>query len=146
TNTFNLNQAASGGKLPALANVPSHLMQHATTEKQKADNEFLTAAQAGDDMKTFIQEARSGNKIAYAYSPTEGVLTLNTGRGVKRVNMAEIESYSGAGSAVDKIKAFFGKAESGASIPPDVLKDMESLHAAVTGNARKAYERKIKSI
>ncbi len=83
--------------------------------------------------------------LAYAYSPTEGVLSFNTARGVKRVNMAEIESYGGAGSALDRLKGFLGKQTSGASIPANVLNDMQSLHGAITQNARRTYENDLKN-
>lgn len=128
-----------------LANVPPHLVQAATADYQKATNDYLTARQAADDMQTFIGLERQGNKVAYSYSPVEGVLTLNTGRGVKRVNMSEISSYEGAGSLADHIQAWLGKHVSGASIPPDILNDMDQLHQAVADNAQTAYERKVQS-
>lgn len=96
-------------------------------------------------MKTFIDLAKAGNKVAYAYSPTEGVLTLNTARGVKRVNMAEIESYGGAGSAADRVRAFLGKNLSGASIPDNILNDMGTLHQSIAANAGQTYRNKLKN-
>lgn len=113
----------------------------------KAGQDYLKAKQAGQDVQTFVDEARnSGNKLAYAYLPTEGVLTLNTSRGVTRVNMAEISQYAGAGSAADKVRAFFGKATSGQSIPPDVLNDIESLHKRITANAGGNYKNALKVV
>jgi len=130
----------------ALANVPPHLVAPATADATKVAQEYADATSAADDMRTFIAEARAGNKIAYAYSPTEGVLTLNTARGVKRVNMPEIHSYAGAGSAWDRVTGFLGKQASGASIPADVLNDMEALHRAIASNAQTKYGNKLKSI
>jgi hypothetical protein len=138
--------ALNKGSSAALADVPAHLAAPATADFQKAGQEYAGAKQAAEDMKTFISLARSGNKLAYAYSPTEGVLTLNTGRGVKRVNMAEIHSYGGAGSTWDRIQGWFGKHISGASIPADILDDMETLHGAIAGNAKNAYGDKVKVI
>jgi hypothetical protein len=144
--TFNLQTAAAKGGQGALQNVPPHLVPKAVEESSKAGQNYVTAAQAADDMKTFINEARKGNKIAYAYSPVEGVLTLNSGRGIKRVNMPEISSYGGAGSAWDRIQGFFGKQATGASIPPDILNDMEKMHQAVASNAKTAYQRNLQVI
>jgi hypothetical protein len=126
-----------------LATVPPHMAQAAANHYSKVTDAHEDAVQAADDLQTFTNLARSGNKVAYAYSPVEGVLSLNTGRGVKRVNMPEIESYGGAGSALDRIKGFLGKQVSGASIPPDVLDDMDTLHQAVRQNADKAYASKV---
>lgn len=130
----------------ALAKVPPHLVAPATADATKVAQEFADATSAADDMKTFVDLARGGNKVAYAYSPTEGVLTLNTARGVKRVNMAEIQSYGGAGSAFDRVSAFLGKQATGASIPDNVLKDMEALHGAIADNAQTKYANKLKGI
>jgi hypothetical protein len=128
---------------PELANVPPRLVGAATTDATKAGQEFAEAQSAAADMKTFVDMAKAGNKIAYAYSPTEGVLTLNTGRGVRRVNMAEISSYCGAGSLADRVTGFFGKQLSGSSIPDDVLNDMAALHGAIADNAGKLYGNKL---
>src|SRR6266496_590822 len=138
-----LQQQGQGG---ALANVAPHLVAPATADATKVGSEYADAASAATDMQSFVNSARAGNKIAYAYSPVEGVLTLNTGRGVKRVNMSEIESYGGAGSAWDRVTAFFGKQASGASLPADVLNDMESLHVAIAKNAETHYGNKLKVI
>jgi hypothetical protein len=128
-----------------MANVPPHLVQAAATDYKKATDAHDEAVQAADDLQTFTNLARQGNKVAYAYAPVEGVLTLNTGRGVKRVNMPEIESYGGAGSAMDRLKGWLGKQTSGASIPADVLNDMDTLHQAIRGNADNVYANKVDS-
>ena len=136
-------QASQYSSNSALAKVPPHLVAPATADATKVAQEYADATSAADDMKTFIDLARGGNKIAYAYSPTEGVLTLNTARGVKRVNMPEIASYGGAGSAFDNVMGFLGKKASGASIPADVLNDMETLHGAIASNAQTKYQNKL---
>ncbi len=137
---------AYGQNLAAVAGVPPHLVSKALDDYQKAGQEYAESQNAAQDMRTFIDMARSGNKVAYAYSPVEGVLQFNTARGIKRVNMAEIESYGGAGSGLDRVRAFLGKQSSGASIPAGVLNDMESLHGAIGDNAQKLYQNKLKVI
>jgi hypothetical protein len=139
-------QAGVAGSNSALRGVPPHLVAAATGDATKVGQEYADATAAARDMQTFVSEAKAGNKIAYAYSPVEGVLTLNTARGVKRVNMSEIESYGGAGSGLDRVKAFLGKKASGASIPDDVLNDMASLHQAIAANAKQTYGNKLKVI
>jgi hypothetical protein len=139
-------QTYGEGANQALVGVEPKLRTAATSAAQKAANDYQDAQRAADDIKTFVDAARSGNKIAYSYLPTEGVLTLNTGRGIKRVNMAEIQSYGGAGSALDRLQGFLGKQVSGASIPPDLLNDIENIHAAVQQNAVKGYNAKLEGI
>jgi hypothetical protein len=136
-------QAAFANVPAGLKGVAPHLVAPAAAAAEKAGNEYSEAVAAANDMQTFIDQAKKGNKVAYSYAPTEGVLSFNTGRGVKRVNMAEIESYGGAGSALDHVKAFLGKQTSGASIPDNVLNDMGTLHAAIAGNAKRTYANKL---
>jgi hypothetical protein len=139
-------QAGVAGAPGALRGVAPHLVAAAAADANKVGQEFADATAAARDMMTFVDMAKSGNKIAYAYSPTEGVLTLNTARGVKRVNMAEIGSYSGAGSAADRVMGFLGKQATGASIPDSVLNDMASLHQGIASNAQKTYASKLQVI
>ena len=139
-------QAAVANVPAGLKGVAPHLVAPAAADATKYGQEYADAVAAANDMKTFVDMAKGGNKVAYAYSPTEGVLTLNTARGVKRVNMAEISSYGGAGSALDRIKGFLGKQSSGASIPDSVLNDMQSLHQAIAGNAQTTYSNKLKNV
>jgi hypothetical protein len=139
-------QAGVAGAPGALRGVAPHLVAAAAADANKVGQDFADATAAARDMQTFVDMAKGGNKIAYAYSPTEGVLTLNTARGVKRVNMAEIGSYSGAGSAADRVMAFLGKQGSGASIPDNVLNDMASLHQGIASNAQKTYASKLQVI
>jgi hypothetical protein len=138
-------QAAFANVPAGLKGVAPHLVAPAAAAAEKAGNEYGDAVAAANDMKTFVDLAKAGNKVAYAYSPTEGVLTLNTARGVKRVNMAEISSYGGAGAAADRVMGFLGKQASGASIPNNVLNDMESLHQSIAGNAKRTYANKLKN-
>lgn len=133
--------AQSRGGNAALANVPPHLIGPAVADSTKAGNAYVEARQAADDMQTFITDVRAGNKQASAYITTEGVLVLNTSRGVKRINQVEIASYGGAGSWWDRLQGFFGKATSGVQVPPAVLGDIEALHKSIAQNATTAYQR-----
>lgn len=130
----------------SLLNVDPRMVPAASADAVKVGQAFADSTQAAADMHTFTKDARAGNTIAYAYSPTEGVLTLNSGRGIKRVNMNEIQAYGGAGSAWERIKGFLGKQATGASIPEDVLKDIDTLHDDVLTNAARAYGNKLKVI
>lgn len=119
--------------------VAPHLVGPATAAAQKAGVEYVAAQNAADEMQSFIDLARSGNKVAYAYAPTTGVLTINAGNQVKRVNMAEIQQYGGAGSFLDRVQGWAGKQVSGQSIPADVLNDMEQLHQQLAINSHDTY-------
>lgn len=140
------NQTYGAGANPALQGVEPKLRTAAASQAQKAATEYATATNAADEMKTIIDLARGGNKIAYAYAPTTGVLTINSGNGVKRVNMAEISQYGGAGSLLDRVQGYLGKQATGASIPKDILDDMEKLHDSLGGNAAKNYNDKLSAV
>lgn len=133
--------AIASGSGAALANVPPHLVPAATAAAQKAGEAYSQAEQAADDMKSMIDMANKGNKVAYAYSPVTGVLQINVAGQTKRMNMNEIEQYAGAGSALDKITGFLGKQASGTSIPPDVLKDMSTVSESYRQNAATKFQR-----
>lgn len=139
-------QTYGEGANPALVGVDPKLRTQAASAAQKAANEHITAAAAADEMQGLIGLMRSGNKVAYAYAPTTGVLTINSANGVKRVNMAEIKQYEGAGSLVDHITGYLGKQISGASIPANVVDDMEKLHSHMDSVATKAYNSKVEAI
>lgn len=127
----------------ALQTVAPNLVAPAAAQYEKATTEFAGANAAAQEMKDIIDLARGGNKIAYAYSPTTGVLTINSANGVKRVNMAEIQSYSGAGSLVDRIQGWLGKQVNGQSLPKDILDDMDALHSRLTDTANTKYNSEV---
>src|SRR5438876_183789 len=84
TRNFQTDQKVAAASA-AVANVPAglkgvapHLVAPAAADATKYGQEYADAVAAANDMKTFVDLAKGGNKIAYAYSPTEGVLTLNT--------------------------------------------------------------------
>jgi hypothetical protein len=137
----NIEAQMARGSQAALANVPPHLIGPATTAASKAGQDYAQAQQAADDMGSMIGLARQGNKVAYSYSPVQGVLQINTAAGTKRINLNEIEAYGGAGSALDRIKAYLGKQVSGASIPDNILNDMGSVSQSYVSNARTKYQR-----
>jgi len=137
---------AEAGNDPRLANVPPNLHKDVLDKVQKVQDDYTTAQQAADDMQSFIDAMRSGNKQASAYIDTEGVLTLNTGRGVKRVNQAEIASYEGAGSIYDRVVGALKKGTTGVGKSDSVINDIEQLHQTIINNATGARDRKLKSI
>jgi hypothetical protein len=120
--------------------------QQARSAALKASDEYTKSVAAARDLDTFISLARAGNKEAHAYLSPEGVLTLNTGRGVTRVNRQEIEAYGEAGSLLDRLSGKLGKWTTGQSIPKDILNDIESLHKAIADNASKNYDAKLNNV
>lgn len=140
------DQTYGPGANQALIGVPPNLRTAATAAAQKAADEYNKAGAAQRDMQTFLDAAKAGNKEAYAYLSPEGVLTLNTGRGVTRVNRQEIDAYAGAGSLFDQIAGKAGKLIAGKSVPDDVLKDIENLHQKISGNSTATYNQKLASI
>lgn len=134
------------GMLPQeLQAVAPQLVPAAAGQYIKASTDYNTALNAQQEMDEFIKLAKSGNKVAYAYSPTTGVLTINSANGVKRVNMAEIGSYSGAGSAFDRLSGWFGKQVSGQSIPDDILNDMQQVHDHLGETAQQKYSNQVQA-
>lgn len=140
------NQTYGAGANQALVGVEPKLRVQATAAAQKAADEHGKAAAAQADLQTFIDDAKNGNKTAHAFLNAEGVLTLNTARGTVRVNRQEMEAYAGAGSLWDQAVGKVGKLTSGQSIPPEVLKSIEELHAHIAGNADDTYNAKLSSI
>lgn len=140
TQTAAAQQALQQG---AVKNVAPHLITPATEAYAKDSKAYVDAAQAADDMKTFVNDAKTGNKVAYSFIPAEGALYLTTSRGVKRINLNEMNAYGGGGSAWDRVVAFIGKQASGASIPADILADMDAVNKGVGTNAKTAYQRKV---
>jgi hypothetical protein len=138
-----LNAEVGGQANQALANVPLNQRNAALADALKVGNEAAGAAHAADEMQDFIDLARSGNKVAYAYAPTTGVLTINSANGSKRVNLNEIRAYEGAGSFIDSIVGGIGKKLTGAGISDSVLTDMEQTHKVLAGAAQDMYQRKL---
>ena len=60
--------------------------------------------------------------------------------------MAEIKSYGGAGSAFDQVEKWFGKQATGASIPKDILDNMEQVNKSISDNAGSTYNTKLGGI
>jgi hypothetical protein len=137
----NIEAQMARGSQAALANVPPHLIGPATQAASKAGQDYAQAQQAADDMNSMITLARQGNKVAYSYAPVTGVLQINVAGETKRINVNEIEAYGGAGSALDRVKAFIGKQASGASIPDNILNDMGSVSQSYVNNAGTKYQR-----
>ena len=142
---IDMRPSVTGGQA-ALANVPPHLVSFATTQATKAGEDYNKALSANQDMQSMINMARGGNVLSYAYAPVEGVLTLNTARGVTRVNIPEISGYGGAGSTWDRVMGWLGQHATGASIPGNVLNDMSAVHDQMATNARTKYQNALKIV
>jgi hypothetical protein len=112
----------------------------------KSGEDLNTANESADQLQAMVDAARGGNKIAYSYAPTTGVMTMNTAQGIKRVNMGQVTSLSGAGSAGDRILGWLGKQTSGESIDPSVLNDLAAMPGIVRQNAAVKHNANIDSI
>lgn len=134
------------GANPALVGVEPKLRTQATTAAQKATDSYQTAIKAADDIQSFIDLARGGNKAAGSNLPLVGVEAINALQGIKRINRTEVDQYQGAGSLLDKIQGRIGSLVAGQPIPADVLKDIESLHSTLRESATKAYKNRIDGI
>lgn len=137
-------RALNAGSGAGLANVPPHLVPHVLAEASKADTEYAGAINAANEMQSMIDLMRGGNKIAYAYSPVTGVLTINSANGTKRINMPEIKTYGGAGSAADNVEGWLKGKLTGESIPPQIVNAMEQMHGTLADVAQTNYTNKLK--
>ena len=140
------NQTYGEGANPALVGVEPAQRKGAMTAAQKAADDYTKAMEAASEMKAITDLARSGNKIAYAYAPTTGVLTINSANGSRRVNVQELKAYGGAGSVGDKIEGWLGGKLSGASIPANILDSMDQFHQSIADNQAKSYNTKLDGI
>jgi hypothetical protein len=127
----------------ATANVPPELIPKYTGEIEKIANSYADAVDSDNEMANLIDLVRKGNKAAYAYEPVAGVMTINAGKGNRRINLHEIMAYSGAGSAADKVRGFLGKQLSGKSIPSDIVDAMAEMHSTLGKNAHVTASNKI---
>lgn len=139
-------QRLEAGNDPRLTNVPPARQKDVLDKVDTENKQYNDAKHAGDDMTAMIADAKAGNKVAYSFIPAEGALYLTSARGVRRINLNEMNAYGGGGSAMDNVRAFLGKAATGASIPPDILKDMESMNASIAKNVESAHQRRLQGI
>jgi len=131
---------------PRLANVDPRFHEKVLDDVQKAESAYIAAQKAANDMAGTITGAKAGNKVAAQYSPVLGVLTINAGQGVKRINKQEIEQYQGAGSLFDRIAGWAGKQVEGQPIRKKILDDMSSLTQILTANSKTQRDRTLQSI
>lgn len=140
------DQTYGAGSDQALVGVDPKARNAARAAMNKATNEYQTAVKSADDLQSVIDLTKGGNKAAGAALPLVGVEALNAVNGIKRINKSEIDQYAGAGSLLDSIQGKIGKVVSGQPIPPDVLKDIESLHSILKTNADRAHEDRVQGI
>lgn len=138
--------AAMQGNDPRLQGVPPKDYDTVRTQVMKIEQDYNKAQEAQDNVQAVLADAKKGNKVAYSYIPAEGAIYMQTSQGIKRMNMAEAELFGGGGSALDRIRAFVGKQATGQSIPPNILKDMETLTGSIGQNAGKQYQRNLQSV
>ena len=139
-------EAASEGLPDAVSHLPPIVARKAMAEKLKFDAAYNKAQASEQRMNTIIGLMRQGNKLAYSISPVEGVLDVVTPSGTVRINRQELEQYAHAGSMFDRLAGRFGGALTGASIPANVVNDMESMHAALGKAAREQYKNNVQSL
>lgn len=139
-------QTYGAGANPALVGVEPKLRVQAASAASKAADEFTKAMESIHNVQSFIDLARSGNKAAGSNLPIMGAESIQALNGIKRINRTEIEQYQGAGSLLDKIQGKLGKIVAGQPISADVMKDIESLHKTISGNAIGAYNKKLEGI
>ena len=139
-------QTYGEGANPALVGVEPKLRTQAATAAQKAADQYTTAMESSAHVQSFIDLARKGNKAAGSNLPLMGAESIQALNGIKRINRSEIEQYQGAGSLLDRIQGKIGKITAGQPIPADVMKDIEELHKAISGNAASAYNAKLEGI
>jgi len=144
-NAAALARAMAGG-VGEYANVPPKDIDKVRADYLKSGQGLINAAAAADEMQDFIDMARSGNKVAYAYAPTTGVLTINSANGTKRMNMAEVSQYMKAGSDWDKVQQFFGSHLTGQSIDKDILNAMEQTHQGLFQSQQQKHANEVTAI
>lgn len=137
-------QAGAHNVLDYMKNVPVKYQTTANKDYSKLISTRESEQIAAEDMRSFLDLAKKGNTLAAEYSPTQGVIRINTDAGVKRVNMAEIKQYMGAGSAWQQLEGKLGKLISGQPIAPSVLKDIREVHDEMSKNRDRYFKNKIK--
>jgi hypothetical protein len=142
--TFNTTVANAANL--GISSVPVTERPAATSAYTKAGEEYATAAQASDAMKTMLDMAQKGNKAAGSNLPLVGVETLNAINGIKRINSAEIAQYGSAGSLLDKVKGKIGALTVGQPVPKDVIDDIRALHEQLDAGAKTKYANKVQVI
>jgi len=141
----NVEAAMARGSNAALAKVPPHLVAPASQDAQKAGADYAQSLSVTQRLKEMMDDAKSGNVVAYQLLPQEGALQITTSQGVKRINMAEIQNYGG-GSLWQRMQGHLGKALTGKSIPNSVLDDMSEMQDIMARGNRAKYENTINTI
>ncbi|MCU1340140.1 MAG: hypothetical protein JWO19_5721 [Bryobacterales bacterium] len=107
---------------------------------EKDSKEYATKVSAARQLKDFVSAAQPGNKAAPGLIPMSEVRTL-----VNRVIREELEAVSsGAGSAWDRLQGKIGSLTEGQPIPPEVLKDINTITGVMENVARRNYEYNVK--
>lgn len=124
----------------ALAAVTNpQLRQQASTNFEKASNDYADKVGAARQLGDLIDQAQSGNKAA------PGIIPIATVRGyLNRVNSQELRSVSdSSGNAYDRVQGFLDKYTEGQPIPPAVLKDLKTIATGMETAASRTYNFKV---
>ncbi len=116
------------------------------TEYLKSAEDLNNAKAAQDNVSSFINLAKSGNKSAASNLPLLSVEALNAAQNIKRLNRTEIATNKEAGSAYDNIVGWLGKAAVGQPIPKNILDNMQTMHETLLSGAVKKHNLNVRSI
>lgn len=90
----------------------------------KVEQPYQTAQNSANALRDVVASATAGNKVAGSLQSLETTMAAIRAQGLNRINMAEIGVTARAGSLWDRLQGWFGKADQGQPVPPDIQKDM----------------------
>jgi hypothetical protein len=134
------------GDNPSVAGVAPAAVGQVQNQAIKLDEEYAKAKASTESLGKFLDAAERGNKAAGSNLPLLGVETINAINGIKRINGAEISTYSGAGDLLDRIQGKIGKLTKGEPIPQDVLNDIRDLHQTLGQQSYQNYTDSLNSL
>ncbi len=112
----------------------------------KVNQAYHTAQSGVDTLRETIQAAQSGNVTAGAMQSLLTTMATLKAEGFNRINTAEIGSTKDAGSLVQNIEGWFGKATAGQPIPASVQKDMQDYANILEKAAASKYVKDFNSV
>jgi hypothetical protein len=115
-------------------------MQAGRAALEKTTAPYLDAQQKAATLRNIIDAAQGGNVSAANLQGLMGALDVVSTNGVHRINNTEVNSVQGAGSLVDRLQGWLGKATAGQPIPPQVQDDLKQVASLIEQGARTRYE------
>jgi len=131
---------------PYIQNVNPNLQEPAVKDYGAEQTRLRAINAATTNLDSAINLALKGGKEAASIAPLLGVQAINQLAGMKRLNPSELQSYGNAGSLVDNIEGWIGKKAEGEPIPPNILKDMQTLHDTLASNAALDFQGRVADI